>query len=98
VGRAEFHAQGVGWVLVDPTDVRKVILDEEPNLTMADEVVKEARAMLWGGREGNWLGYNHAHDVRLPGSTRAPVPFLMYPQAENAQGRGMRVGSGGLQV
>jgi len=23
----------------------------------------------------------------LPGSSKAPVPFLMYPQAENAQGR-----------
>jgi hypothetical protein len=43
--------------------------------------------MLWGGWEGNWLAYNTAHDVRLPGSSKAPVPFLMYPQAENAQGR-----------
>ena len=43
--------------------------------------------MLWGGWEGNWLAYNYAHDVRLPGSSKAPVPFLMYPQAENAQGR-----------
>jgi hypothetical protein len=33
------------------------------------------------------MGYNYAHDVRLPGSGKAPVPFLMYPQAENAQGR-----------
>jgi transglutaminase-like putative cysteine protease len=85
--RAEFYVQGIGWIPVDPADVRKVILEERPNLTLTDEVVKEARAMLWGGWEGNWLGYNYAHDVRLPGSARAPVPFLMYPQAENAQGR-----------
>ena len=85
--RAEFYAHGIGWIPVDPADVRKVILEEKPNLTTADDVVKEARSMLWGGWEGNWLGYNYAHDVRLPGSTRAPVPFLMYPQAENAQGR-----------
>ncbi len=39
--------------------------------------------MLWGGWEGNWMGYNYAHDVKLPGSRFAPVPFLMYPQAEN---------------
>jgi hypothetical protein len=64
-----------------------VILEEKPNLTLTDDVVKEAKAMLWGGWEGNWMGYNYAHDVRLPGSARAPVPFLMYPQAENAQGR-----------
>jgi len=25
-----------------------------------------------------------AHDLKLPGSSKAPVPFLMYPQAENA--------------
>jgi transglutaminase-like putative cysteine protease len=85
--RAEFYAQGIGWVPVDPADVRKVILEEKPGLALNDDVVKEARTMLWGGWEGNWLGYNYAHDVRLPGSGRAAVPFLMYPQAENAQGR-----------
>lgn len=72
---------------MDPADVRKVILEEKPNLTLADEVVREAKAMLWGGWEGNWMGCTYAHDVRLPGSAKAPVPFLMYPQAENAHGR-----------
>jgi transglutaminase-like putative cysteine protease len=85
--RAEFYAQGIGWVPVDPADVRKVILEERPGLALDDEVVREARTMLWGGWEGNWLGYNYAHDLRLPGSRKAAVPFLMYPQAENAQGR-----------
>ena len=32
------------------------------------------------------MAYNFAHDVALPGSTRAPIPFLMYPQAETAAG------------
>lgn len=85
--RAEFYAEGIGWIPVDPADVRKVILEEKPGLGLNDEVVREARAMLWGGWEGNWLAYNYAHDVRLPGSAKAPVPFLMYPQAENAEGR-----------
>lgn len=85
--RAEFYAEGIGWIPVDPADVRKVILEEKPGLGLGDEVVREARAMLWGGWEGNWLAYNYAHDVRLPGSAKAPVPFLMYPQAENAEGR-----------
>lgn len=67
--------------------MRKVVLEEKPGLTLGDDVVKQARSMLWGGWEGNWLAYNYAHDVRLPGSSKAPVPFLMYPQAENAQGR-----------
>ena len=85
--RAEFYAQNIGWVPVDPADVRKVVLEESPGLTLNDDVVKQARSMLWGGWEGNWLAYNYAHDVRLPGSSRAPVAFFMYPQAENSQGR-----------
>jgi hypothetical protein len=30
----------------------------------------------------NWLAYNFAHDVELPGSAGPKVGFLMYPQAE----------------
>jgi hypothetical protein len=35
----------------------------------------------------NWMAYNFAHDVTLPGSTGASLGFLMYPQAETAEGR-----------
>jgi hypothetical protein len=35
----------------------------------------------------NWMAYNFANDVALPGSTGAPVAFLMYPQAETPDGR-----------
>jgi hypothetical protein len=35
----------------------------------------------------NWMAYNYAHDVKLPGSPGAPVAFLMYPQAETGDGR-----------
>ncbi|GAB4467121.1 MAG: transglutaminase family protein [Burkholderiaceae bacterium] len=85
--RAEFYAQGIGWVPVDPADVRKVVLEERPNLTLADDIVKTMRSFLFGNWEGNWLAYNYAHDVKLPGSKGAPLPFLMYPQAETAEGR-----------
>ncbi len=85
--RAEFYAQGIGWVPVDPADVRKVVLEEKPNLTLNDDVVKAMRTFLFGNWEGNWLAYNYAHDVKLPGSKGAPLPFLMYPQAETADGR-----------
>jgi transglutaminase-like putative cysteine protease len=85
--RAEFYAQDVGWVPVDPADVRKVVLEERPNLTLADDAVRQMRSFLFGNWEGNWLAYNYAHDVRLPGSKGAPVGFLMYPQAETADGR-----------
>ena len=29
----------------------------------------------------NWMPYNTAHDIALPGSTNLPLEFLMYPQA-----------------
>jgi transglutaminase-like putative cysteine protease len=81
--RAEVFLTGFGWVPVDPADVRKVILEEPPgNLALTDTKVEEARKTLFGAWEGNWLAYNTAHDVSLPGSSGARVGFLMYPQAE----------------
>jgi len=86
--RAEFYAAGHGWVPVDPADVRKVVLEEKAGgLPLHDPRVLKARAKLFGAWEMNWLAYNYAHDVRLPGSPGAPVVFLMYPQAETAEGR-----------
>ena len=35
----------------------------------------------------NWVAYNYGHDVHLPGSTRAWVPYFMYPNGETANGR-----------
>jgi len=31
----------------------------------------------------NWMAYNFAHDIALPGSSGAPAAFLMYPHAES---------------
>lgn len=86
--RAEVYLHDFGWVPVDPADVRKVVLEEPPgNLALGDEMVKKARTRLFGSWEMNWMAYNFAHDVALPGSSGAPVAFLMYPQAETAEGR-----------
>ncbi len=86
--RAEVYIGGYGWVPVDPADVRKVVLEEPPgNRPLNDEMVSKARARLFGSWEMNWMAYNFAHDVALPGSAGAPVGFLMYPQAETAEGR-----------
>lgn len=85
--RAEVWLAGFGWVPVDPADVRKVVLEEKPGLTLQDEVVVAARKKLFGAWEMNWLAYNFAHDLKLAGSSGAPIPFLMYPQGENAAGR-----------
>jgi transglutaminase-like putative cysteine protease len=81
--RAEVYLSGLGWVPTDPADVRKVALEEPPtHLAMDDPKVRAARGTLFGAWEGNWLAYNFAHDVSLPGSDGRKIPFLMYPQAE----------------
>ena len=86
--RAEVYLAGNGWVPVDPADVRKVVLEEPPgNLPVDNDLVKKARARLFGSWEMNWMAYNFAHDVALPGSGGPPLAFLMYPQAETANGR-----------
>ncbi len=92
--RAEFFARGFGWVPVDPADVRKVVLEENGGLPLNDAKVEAARKRLFGSWEMNWLAYNTAHDVRLPGAARGPVGFFMYPNAEVAeQGKVSRIDS-----
>ncbi len=86
--RAEVYLSRFGWVPVDPADVRKVALEEPPgNRPLDDEMVKSARARLFGSWEMNWVAYNFGHDVILPGADSGPLEFLMYPQAETARGR-----------
>ena len=85
--RAEVWVDRHGWVPVDPADVRKVVLEEPPGgLGLDDAKVVEVRKRLFGSWEMNWLAYNTAHDLPLPGSRQVTVPFLMYPQGETAAG------------
>jgi transglutaminase-like putative cysteine protease len=86
--RAEAYLVGYGWVPVDPADVRKMVLEEPPgNLPVSAEVVERARNRLFGSWEMNWIAYNFANDVALPGSALSRLGFLMYPQAETGEGR-----------
>src|SRR5271166_4800295 len=86
--RAEVYLARFGWVPVDPADVRKVVLEESPgNRPLSDEMVTSARRRLFGSWEMNWMAYNFAQDVELPGSSGTTLPFLMYPQAQTAEGR-----------
>jgi transglutaminase-like putative cysteine protease len=86
--RSEVYLTGFGWVPVDPADVRKVALEELPgNLSIKNPKVVAARNALFGSWETNWLAYNFAHDVALPGSDGPRLGFLMYPQAETASMR-----------
>jgi transglutaminase-like putative cysteine protease len=80
--RAEVFVTGHGWIPVDPADVRKLILEERPQAPLTDAYVAKVREALFGSWEMNWIAFNDAHDVRLPGSSGKPLPYLMYPQAE----------------
>jgi transglutaminase-like putative cysteine protease len=80
--RAEVYADGIGWIPADPADVRKVVLEEQPDGSLQGESAKRARAALFGAWEMNWIAFNDAHDVRLPGSRGDLLPYFMYPHAE----------------
>jgi transglutaminase-like putative cysteine protease len=87
--RAEVFLQAHGWVAMDPADVAKVMREETPTWikTVSDPVVAPVYKALYGGWEGNWVGFNTAHDVVLPGARLGKLGFLMYPVAEDQQGR-----------
>jgi transglutaminase-like putative cysteine protease len=86
--RVEVYLHDHGWIPVDPADVRKVVLEEPPgNLSLEHEMVSKARKRLFGSWEMNWMAYNYAHDVALPGSGKQPLVYFMYPQAETSEGR-----------
>lgn len=81
--RAEVFLDQFGWVPVDPADVRKLALEEPPGpRALDDALIKDVRRRLFGSWEMNWIAFNFAHDVELPGSDGAALPFLMYPAAE----------------
>jgi transglutaminase-like putative cysteine protease len=81
--RADVWLEGIGWTPMDAADVRKVMLEEPPTHLSTDEPkVVAAREALIGACEGNWVAFNCAHDVALPGASGGPVGFLMYPEGE----------------
>ena len=87
--RAEVFLKDYGWVAMDPADVGKVMRLETPEWlkTTNHPVVSPVNKALFGGWEGNWLAFNVAHDVKLPGSRGPKLGFFMYPNAENSVGR-----------
>lgn len=88
--RAEVYLSAYGWVPMDPADVLKVMRQETPDWIKdpAHPLAAPVKKGLFGSWEGNWVGWNTAHDITLPGSARrGTLPFLMYPNGENASGR-----------
>jgi transglutaminase-like putative cysteine protease len=83
--RAEAWLSGYGWVPMDPADVRKVMLEEVAGgLTLQDPKVIPVRKALYGAWESNWLPYNSAADLTLPGASEGKIAFLMYPHVQVA--------------
>ncbi len=82
--RAEVYLSGHGWRAMDPADVTKVMRHEGPEWikTTQNPLVAPVNQALFGGWEGNWLGWNMAHDLTLPGAQGKPLGFFMYPVAE----------------
>lgn len=82
--RAEVYLTGHGWVPMDPADVAKVMRQETPEWikTTDHPLVAPVNRALFGGWEGNWLGWNMAHDLRLPQAQAGELGFFMYPAAE----------------
>lgn len=88
--RAEVYLRQYGWVAMDPADVLKVMRQETPDWIKDTRhpLVAPVHRGLFGSWEGNWVAYNDSHDVTLPGSAgKGTLPFLMYPNGENASGR-----------
>jgi transglutaminase-like putative cysteine protease len=82
--RAEVYLREHGWVAMDPADVTKVMRQETSEWIKdaGNPLVTPVRRALFGSWEGNWMGYNSASDIALPGSTQGKLGFFMYPQAE----------------
>jgi transglutaminase-like putative cysteine protease len=88
--RAEVYLSQYGWVAMDPADVLKVMRQEKPEWIrdVRNPLIAPVNKALFGGWEGNWVGWNTAHDIRLPGSgAKSTLPFLMYPQGQDDSGR-----------
>jgi transglutaminase-like putative cysteine protease len=87
--RSEIYLQDHGWVAMDPADVDKVMRQEtgEWIKDAGHPLVVPVRKALFGGWEGNWMAYNTAVDIELPGARGGSLPFLMYPQAQSAAKR-----------
>jgi transglutaminase-like putative cysteine protease len=84
--RAEVYLQGHGWAPMDPADVARVMRMETAEWIKDTRhpLVAPVHRALFGGWEGNWLGWNMAHDVALPAARGPKLGFLMYPVCETA--------------
>lgn len=76
---AEFYLPGQGWVMVDPADVRKMMLVNKLELKDAD--AKKWREFFWNGDDLFRIALNkESRGVTLtPPQQGQPVSYFMYP-------------------
>jgi len=76
---AEFYLPGYGWVVVDPADVRKAILEKKITLEQA----KGLREYFFGAVDESRIAYGTGRDIVLnPPQASEPLNYFMYPYAE----------------
>lgn len=75
---AEFYLPGTGWVMVDPADVRKMMLVHHLEL----EDANDWRTFFWGGDDlFRLVLQKNSRNVNLTGATRT-LNYFMYPAAQ----------------
>ncbi len=80
---AEFYLPGQGWVVVDPADVRKMILEQ--NLSI--EQAQPYREYYFGAVDENRIAFGMGRNITLnPPQSTGPLNYFMYPYAE-AEGK-----------
>ncbi len=76
---AEFYMPGYGWVVVDPADVRKAILEKKMTLKEAQHL----REYYFGAVDENRVAFGTGRDLKLnPPQQGEPLNYFMYPYAE----------------
>jgi len=77
---AEFYMPGYGWVPVDPSDVRKAMLEKK---TTDLKDVKDLVEYFFGAVEENRIAYQTGRDLMLnPPQKDGKLNYFMYPYAE----------------
>jgi transglutaminase-like putative cysteine protease len=76
---AEWYSPGYGWVVVDPADVRKAILEKKITLEQA----KPLREYYFGAVDESRIAVGTGRDIVLnPPQSGEPLNYFMYPYAE----------------
>ena len=79
--RAEFYLPNYGWVTVDPSDVAKLMLNE--NLDINDSKVVKTRDYFFGAQTETYIDLSTGKDVILnPEQEAGPLNYFVYPYTE----------------